>query len=110
MAQDAVEPFGEPRYDVINNSPNEGGRVRRFARKVTKHLRSGSDARILTRETLILGLEILKDLTPVSPPIQSAAGGILKLINCYEVPAEYTYVTRHLLTRRSLDHDAKQNG
>ncbi|KZV68060.1 hypothetical protein PENSPDRAFT_754382 [Peniophora sp. CONT] len=77
-------------------SPKEGHSVRRFLVKVKERMHLGPDSRAVAREALMLGLETLRDSAPALPPLQGAAGGILKLISCYES------MTRNKVDRQGL--------
>lgn len=84
MALPALEP--QPSLNYTNPSPTSHNPVARgFAHKVIRRLRPGSHTRTFSREALILSLETLKESTSVFPPLESAAGGVLKFITCHEV-------------------------
>ncbi|VDC03878.1 unnamed protein product [Peniophora sp. CBMAI 1063] len=56
-------------------------------------------AHTITREFVILSLESLKETSPAFPPLQGAIGGLLKLVNTYEMMTQNVPYRQRLYER-----------
>lgn len=61
------------------------GPLRHFVKKVTNYLKPDAESRIVARELVVLSLQSLKESSPALPPLESVLGGLLQLVNTYEV-------------------------